>query len=251
MEKTRSGISLRFWRKATHGNASSEFSLSKSISFLPSFYVYQTDGNDDGPGLEWRLSFEWLFLRSNIRVWRSKNPAIYKTDCDGTLVECKHYEGTNRKFGWYFIDQCVNLLFGWKSKNIGLPFVFLEYSRTELLSADRKTVVATMGKGRCAWNDFNEARNAIRQQFPYRYTLKSGEVQEVTASVAVEKMVWRRKWTPFFVKRTSIDVLFSGEVGEGAGSWKGGCIGCGYTMKRGETAEQTLRRMEAERKFSR
>ena len=37
-----------------------------------------------------------------------------------------------------------------------------------------------------------------------------------------------------------------GEVGEQSGSWKGGVIGTGYTMKRGETAEMTLRRMEVE-----
>ena len=89
---------------------------------------------------------------------------------------------------------------------------------------------------------------------PYRYVLRSGEVQERTATVYVERMEWRRKWTrwlPLFAKvRTSIDVAFDDEVGERTGSWKGGTIGCGYDMKPGETALDTLRRMEAERTFS-
>jgi len=42
---------------------------------------------------------------------------------------------------------------------------------------------------------------------------------------------------------------FDREIGERSGSWKGGCIGCGWDMKPGETAEQTLRRMESERTF--
>jgi hypothetical protein len=88
---------------------------------------------------------------------------------------------------------------------------------------------------------------------PYRYTLRSGEVQERTATIHVERGEWRRKflkWCPWFAMvRTSIDITFSDEVGEHTGSWKGGCIGTGYDMKPGETAEQCLRRMESERKF--
>jgi hypothetical protein len=39
------------------------------------------------------------------------------------------------------------------------------------------------------------------------------------------------------------------EVGEEAGSWKGGVLGCGYTLLPNETPLQCLRRMEKERKF--
>jgi hypothetical protein len=88
---------------------------------------------------------------------------------------------------------------------------------------------------------------------PYHYKLRSGEVQERMATVFVERGEWRRRWIgwlPMFRKiRQSIKVCFNDEVGESTGSWKGGCIGCGYDMKPGETAEQTLRRMERERTF--
>lgn len=90
--------------------------------------------------------------------------------------------------------------------------------------------------------------------FPYRYVLRSGEVQERVATVYVERMEWRRKWTRwiamFAKRRQSIDVRFDSEVGENTGSWKGGVIGCGYTMLPGETPEMTLRRMERERVFN-
>lgn len=89
--------------------------------------------------------------------------------------------------------------------------------------------------------------------YVYRYRLASGELQVRTATVHVERREWRQRWlswTKRFAKvRTSIDVAFSGEVGERTGSWKGGCIGCGYDIKPGESAEQALRRMESERVF--
>jgi hypothetical protein len=89
--------------------------------------------------------------------------------------------------------------------------------------------------------------------FPYTYRLKNGTVQERTATVIVERRAWRPlclRWTSLFEKvRTCIHVKFSDEVGEESGSWKGGCIGCGYDLKPGETAEECLRRMEQERKF--
>lgn len=90
-------------------------------------------------------------------------------------------------------------------------------------------------------------------KFDYKYTLQSGEVQYRTAEVYVERREWRRKfisWLPLFAKkRMSIDYTFDGEVGEGSGSWKGGCISSGQDMRRGETVEQCFRRMERERKF--
>jgi hypothetical protein len=97
----------------------------------------------------------------------------------------------------------------------------------------------------------SDGREELR--LPYRYVMRRGEVQERTATVYVERMEWRRRWTkwlPCFAKvRQSIEVSFNDEVGEETGSWKGGCIGCGYDMLPGETPEQCLRRMERERKF--
>ena len=93
------------------------------------------------------------------------------------------------------------------------------------------------------------------ESFPYRYRLRSGEVQVRTATVTGERMAWawRLPWKVgvFWPRkvRTSIWVKFSGEVGEETGSYKGGVTGCGSALLPGETPEQCLRRMERERTF--
>lgn len=84
---------------------------------------------------------------------------------------------------------------------------------------------------------------------PYRYTLKSGAVQERTATIRIESRLWTRPWLPLRRLDKYIDVRFNDEVGERSGSWKGGTIGCGYSMLKGETPLDTLRRMERDRKF--
>lgn len=93
------------------------------------------------------------------------------------------------------------------------------------------------------------------EEFPYEYKLRNGEIQNRIAKVSVDRMIWRwrifRKLKYFGPKldRTLINVEFNDEVGERTGSWKCGCIGCSYEMKKGETPEQTLKRMELERIF--
>ena len=87
---------------------------------------------------------------------------------------------------------------------------------------------------------------------PYRYVLRSGEVQEREATIAVEEHEWRWRWFPWLPLgkiRRSIDIVFSDEVGERSGSWEGGCIGCGYDLLPDELPEECLRRMERDRKF--
>lgn len=148
------------------------------------------------------------------------------------------------KSQWRF--DSVVWCWGDKTKFWHMPWEW-KYIRCDVLRSD-----GTWTK-RVACYEKGEPDGRQVWTFPYRYILRSGEVQEVTATVHIERMEWRRKWTrwlPLFAKvRKSIEVEFSGEVGERAGSWKGGCIGCGYAMKPGETAEQTLRRMERERVF--
>ena len=74
---------------------------------------------------------------------------------------------------------------------------------------------------------------------PYTYVLKSGEVQKRTATVSKRRHILGRRWLsklgwPATI-RESIDIAFDDEVGERTGSWKGGTIGCGYDLRRGET----------------
>lgn len=83
----------------------------------------------------------------------------------------------------------------------------------------------------------------------YFYRLRDGYSQHRRATIHVETRTWVRPWFPWRRTRNTIEVRFDLEVGEKSGSWKGGCLGCEYEMKPGETPVQTLRRMERERFF--
>lgn len=100
--------------------------------------------------------------------------------------------------------------------------------------------------------DFDYREKVYKETHPYTYVLSSGEVQQREATCYVEERQWHRKWLPF-VKMNSrqIYVSFNKEVGEGSGSWKGGVVGCGYDLKKGETIKDCLSRMQSERKFTR
>ena len=86
----------------------------------------------------------------------------------------------------------------------------------------------------------------------YNYTDKyDGAV--IKATYWVEHREWRRKWLTwcklFTLERNYIEIEFAEEVGKRKGSWKGGCLGCSYNLKKGETPEECIKRMEKEREF--
>lgn len=136
----------------------------------------------------------------------------------------------------------------------------LDHHLTEIL--EHKANLPMLAKA--IWNDSGKrgflesydercaAQKSVSETYGYTYTLKNGEVQHRKATVYVDRMTWRARWWPLIPiqkVQTCINVAFDQEVGEKTGSWKGGCTGCGYEMKFGETPMGTLRRMERERKF--
>lgn len=100
----------------------------------------------------------------------------------------------------------------------------------------------------------DEPPNLYERLVPYKYKLKNGQVQNVMAKVKVEEREWRLRllqWTQLFNKvNRCIWVEFDHEVGERTGSFKGGVMGCGYTMLPGEDPIDCLNRMEFERQFN-
>lgn len=106
-----------------------------------------------------------------------------------------------------------------------------------------------------SWRDvMDRSAEPYEEHWPYTYTLRSGAVQNRTATVSKRRHVLCRRalkslgWPRW--SRESIDVQFSDEVGERSGSWKGGTIGCGYELQSGETMHDALRRMERDREFN-
>lgn len=157
------------------------------------------------------------------------------------------------EYGIYYHANALVLCYGMeKRKYFYMPWT-PEWVRTSLLMKDGTWEHEYKGSRKEFWRDEWKGKMFSFTE-PYTYVLQSGKLQHVNATCRVEEREWRPrwfKWTSLFknVCRT-IDVSFDNEVGEQSGSWKGGCTGCGYDIKPGETPQQTLRRMQVERKFN-
>jgi hypothetical protein len=136
-------------------------------------------------------------------------------------------------------------------KNKNKPFMINEFIatewewvRTSVLLKDGTWLHDTIGN-RVELRD-NEDLFWI-ECHPYMNITNSMKVQMCDATV----QIWEREWQWNGISKVDkdIDVQFSKELGSGAGSWKGGVIGCNYEMIEGETPLETLRRMERERQF--
>jgi hypothetical protein len=161
-------------------------------------------------------------------------------------------ENIMESWGWSYADQALYLNWGNCTKIFYPPWSY-DHCRCEIMLEDGSFVPWER------WTRSGESPepiNRYRRIVPYRYTLKSGEVQNVQATVTVDRRSWCWRAWPFRRLRwpskvsTCIDVSFSEEVGERRGSWKGGVMGCGWKLRPGEDPIVCLRRMEAERIFN-
>jgi hypothetical protein len=158
-------------------------------------------------------------------------------------------------FSWRWFDPdagSAEIVLYWKdsSRYISLPWS-LVHIRHQILGKDGQWY-DDPGYQQEAERIAFEAKIAY-DTYPYRYTLKSGVVQLVDAKICVSEREWRckgwKRWRFFNRIKRTIEVQFSGEVGERAGSWKGGTLGCGMDIQLDETPHETLKRMECTRKF--
>lgn len=131
---------------------------------------------------------------------------------------------------------------GFKGSTINFPWA-KKFWKREVFTKDGWV------QGEDFWDEDKWKNKIVKEIYPYNYTLKSGNIQKRTAEIYQEKRYWRNWFKLNTYCRKIIEVTFNDEVGERSGSWKGGTIGCGYEMKKGETPLDTLRRMEKERKF--
>jgi hypothetical protein len=145
-------------------------------------------------------------------------------------------------FSVSFADRCIHFNWAHHTRIWEFPWAFKHYS-THVRDA-----AGSWNHKRC------DAVEDLRyeQTFPYVYVLESGERQERTATVYVERMEWRWRWFPHPITAkvsVTIDVTFNEEIGERVGTYKGGTVGCDWEMLPGESMGEAVARMEAERKF--
>jgi len=153
-----------------------------------------------------------------------------------------NFDRYEHSYGFNWFENGIQFHWGKECRIWYLPFRTWEFISHEVLDKDGNWAPHMLTY------EGDDGRHT--EIHSYTYTRRSGEVQEREATIYTERYTHHRKWAPF-LKRTSqgIHVEFSDEVGESTGSWKGGTVGCSYTMLAGETMLDTLRRMESERKF--
>ena len=150
-------------------------------------------------------------------------------------------------WGIYYFEKSLVFCFGARNVYFYMPWMW-DHCKAEVMRPDGTWVPYVSEYDEKAIPD-----GRLVERHPYTYILKSGETQNRMATVYAERRTWRWRmfpWLPFKKTRQSISIDFDDEVGERTGSWKGGCIGCGWDMLPGETMLQTLRRMEMDREFN-
>jgi hypothetical protein len=171
----------------------------------------------------------------------------------GKTDECE-----NPSYGFYMyhidpVPKKVNFptcfIWQWKNyKSFNMPWA-RTWIRTSILLKDNTWAHETKGNYKSFYKDkWKKQQYMIEYDFTDKY-----DNTIIPTKVYVEEREWRQhwlKWTKLFaLVRKTIDVDFSKEVGGKKGSWKGGTVGCGYNMKKGETALECIKRMEKERTF--
>lgn len=168
------------------------------------------------------------------------------------IYKSLYYDTEPPIYGIYFHMNQFVICYGEKTKFFDLPWAW-DWIRTSFLKKDNTWEHETKHNRKDFWNEKKWKNLLFEESYPYTYITKNGTVQNVISTIKVVEREWRWKWFKWFkyIKRINkvIDIEFNKEVGEESGSWKGGVVGCSYTMLKKETPYQTLKRMEKERKF--
>jgi len=150
---------------------------------------------------------------------------------------------------WIYKGGKGNMNGGNKWWTWNIPFITKDWIKTSILLKDDTWEHEVKGSRKDFYNDNWKQK---QKSWSYDYTDKyDGEI--IPTTIYVEEREWRPKWlkwTKLFadVNRT-IDVHFSKECGKRKNSWKGGTIGCRYTLLPNEKPIDCLKRMEKERNF--
>jgi hypothetical protein len=219
--------------------------------FLPSdfnhwciYFSFPNENSLEYPEDTYRLKLMigfWRFFLA-LNLWR-----VQPLKCEPWSLESKQY-------GITFFERGVHFHWG-KTYVKDLPWAW-QIVRWDLLLPDGSLYNRTRYPQQYPVNDVTWFKvleykdnphynpNVETRQVKLRHVTKNGEVQEATIRLAGQEMEWRWKWAtylpwPRLVKRT-VDCQSDIELGERAGSWKGGLMGWGYEWKKGETLEEAF-----------
>lgn len=154
----------------------------------------------------------------------------------------------NKTF-WIYRGGSGNMNGGNKWWTWDIPFITKDWIRTSILLKDDTWEHEVNGNRK---EFYNEEWKEKQKSWTYDYTDKyDGEI--IPTTIYVEEREWKPKWLKwtklFSVVDRSIDIHFSKECGNRKGTWKGGTIGCSYTILPNEDPLDCLKRMEKEREL--
>lgn len=172
------------------------------------------------------------------RAWR--DPA--EPPCD--LWGISSYEGESLHLNWG--DYCKIFEYPWKKKHIIDQYLMSDGSWCDDRGFD---VFDDAAPDR--WQSTYPVvylLDRIWRDPSYRSVQWANATVKVTRRLTAPALLGRFRWWPRREKRY-IEVRFDTDIGEEAGSWKGGCVGCWHEMRPEETPKDTLQRMMKERRF--
>lgn len=186
-----------------------------------------------------------------IKPWRVKKKFTHLTQEQMERIGRDfYYETGARNFGFVASDCELRLYYGnqtdeWpgsKSKVIFYPWRAWRTDTTTFLDEDMAPVAVAR-----TWDERWAAEEAC-PKVTFQFADFDGQVIMATCHIEERRLLWgegRFKWLswlrPARIDR-GMDIAFSSEVGRRKGSWKGGTVGHGITMQRGENHEAAFRR---------
>lgn len=159
-------------------------------------------------------------------------------------------EDWNASYGFSTFHNSIHLNWRLRCKIISMPWAWGSAVRWSIFDGEGKKhpIIHEYGKTEGAYEDGRHI-----EHHPFVYVLRSGEIQNRTATIWGEEMEWRwlwLQWLPWPRKIVrSIHIDFDDEIGERTGSWKGGVMGCSFDWRNGESMKSCLQRMQHEREF--
>lgn len=197
----------------------------------------------------WNLSISLLGLHFLIRLpFKNSDDDRWANECDSPWWGFRIY--ASRLF--IGLGGQGNMR-GNKCKAYRIPFFYLEHYKNwiKIVTGEFVEEEELIDNNRAHYQTYTDNPLIAKKQAEY---IDSYDNEKVVATFWEERREWRRyglMWCKLFnLTRHYIEVEFNKEVGSMKGSWKGGCLACNYNMLPGESAYDTLKRMERERKFN-
>lgn len=229
------------------------------FTFAPwrgSFSACLRSGDDEYPGCSLIfIAFGYalrIHIPAIIQPHREKKMALsWDDETVKRIGRNWYYEVTEREFGFTLSNMgngydFLQVFYGpqtndsstTKSWCTHLPWKQWRCVRNSVYDPDGK-LFATKQKGN--WSEWCEKTKECPASY---FGFEDSDGEMIVATCRITEMEWHRgeglfKWLKWFWSRKirrSLDIEFSAEVGPEKGSWKGGTIGHGIEMERGETA---------------